>query len=343
MFRRPGAPDRVWTSIWRREMWRFFVYVYRGRTAYPLIVTTLHVEEPAVPAHAGPIRFAFATDLHMRGHWVEPLWARFIARLRVQMFLLGGDFQPDGRRDPLAVHTGRFFAELRRHCPDLPIVAVLGNHDRGFVLHQLERYGVRVLLDEVTTLPIEPCLRVGIIGVRDPHKSFPRWERIATQLSAHPDVCFWIVLAHSPDVLLHIPHTASPIHMVLAGHTHGGQICYAPNRPIWHNTRVHRRFAGGLTTHRSVWVYTSRGLGYTLAPIRIMCPPEIVLGQVLPGTERRIYLREDGFLIEPTTIRRIGVRRQEVCRIDSDASIERVRFGRWHLSRRIRKMLPRRS
>ncbi len=324
-------------------MWRFLVYVYRGRSAYPLIVTTLHVEEPSVPAHTPPMRFAFATDLHMRGHWVEPLWARFIARQRVQMCLLGGDFQPEGRRDPLAVHTGRFFAELRRHCPELPILAVLGNHDRGFVLHQLERYGVRVLLDEVATLTVAPALRVGIIGVRDPHKSFPRWERIETQLAAHPDVRFWIVLAHSPDVLLHIPPTAPSMHMILAGHTHGGQICYAPNRPIWHNTRVHRRFAGGLTTYRAAWVYTSRGLGYTLAPIRIMCPPEIVLCQVVPGAERRVYLREDRFLMDPTAVRWLGVRRQEIRRNGPSLSVERTRIGRWHLSRRIRKMLPRRS
>jgi predicted MPP superfamily phosphohydrolase len=71
--------------------------------------------------------------------------------------------------------------------------------------------------------------------------------------------------------------------LLLAGHTHGGQICLPNGRPIVTNCDLPQELARGL--HRypegaegKSWLHVSAGLGTSpYSPVRIFCRPEATL------------------------------------------------------------------
>lgn len=86
---------------------------------------------------------------------------------------------------------------------------------------------------------------------------------------------FIILLSHTPD---YIPIAAEyDIPLVLAGDTHGGQICLPILGPLRNKAKSGKRFIKGLNKVSQTYIYTSKGVGSTGIPIRIFCPPEITL------------------------------------------------------------------
>ncbi len=89
-----------------------------------------------------------------------------------------------------------------------------------------------------------------------------------------------ILLTHAPDAALLLPRD-SRVDLVVAGHTHGGQIQLPLVGPLVTFSRVPRDVAGGgLHVLDGTQVYVSRGVGCERgqAPqIRFLCPPEVSL------------------------------------------------------------------
>lgn len=87
-----------------------------------------------------------------------------------------------------------------------------------------------------------------------------------------------ILLTHRPDVALDLD-AGSRINLVVAGHTHGGQVCIPFFGPPITFSKVPRGVgAGGLHELGGNLIYVSRGVGHERgeAPrIRFLCPPEI--------------------------------------------------------------------
>ncbi len=91
-----------------------------------------------------------------------------------------------------------------------------------------------------------------------------------------------VLLAHNPDITIRPDSKLiSKTDLVLCGHTHGGQIRVPFIGPIY--TRTHqKKHVQGLAYHEDVPVYVSRGVGYGVIPLRVLCPPEIVVFTLLP-------------------------------------------------------------
>jgi predicted MPP superfamily phosphohydrolase len=93
-----------------------------------------------------------------------------------------------------------------------------------------------------------------------------------------------ILLAHNPDVLLDLEaHGAGAVDLVLAGHTQGGQVRLPWFGAVYTGTEIGRAYASGLARHDDGYVYVNRGLGMSLVPIRILCPPEVTALEVAVG------------------------------------------------------------
>jgi predicted MPP superfamily phosphohydrolase len=90
-----------------------------------------------------------------------------------------------------------------------------------------------------------------------------------------PDKECRIVLAHNPDTADTI--YSRRIDLILAGHTHGGQVCIPffgpPFNPILNKNYV----SGVVTTVRGGQMFISRGIGWTILPVRFNCYPEIAI------------------------------------------------------------------
>ncbi len=113
------------------------------------------------------------------------------------------------------------------------------------------------------------------------------WEdqvAIDRLLAGVPDAEPRIVLAHNPDTA-DVPWR-SRVDLMLSGHTHGGQIHLpligAPVLPV-----ENKRYVNGLIDTPRTRLFISKGIGWTVAPVRFNCTPELALLELTREEARR--------------------------------------------------------
>lgn len=116
---------------------------------------------------------------------------------------------------------------------------------------------------------------VWIAGIDDPRSGNPR---VSDALAGAPPGAYTILLFHSPA---YFGRVEGRVNLVLAGHTHGGQVRLPLVPPIW--------LPGGSWPYVEGWyegkgskMYVSRGLGTSILPIRFLCRPEVSFVTVHP-------------------------------------------------------------
>jgi uncharacterized protein len=118
-------------------------------------------------------------------------------------------------------------------------------------------------------------LPVELLGLDDAHI---RWHdlRVAPRIDVGD---FGIAVMHSPDSA---PETASlGYDLLVAGHTHGGQVCLPFVGALVTNCSMPRQLVDGLIRMGPSILHTSRGLGTSkYAPFRFWCRPEATLLQL---------------------------------------------------------------
>jgi predicted MPP superfamily phosphohydrolase len=190
----------------------------------------------------------------------------------------------------LAVYTGDYIesdediphlAALLARMPRAAAYAVLGNHDyRPFgrpgghndvrrLRAVLDAGGIHVLAN---TAQVVYGGRLAIAGVDDPATGRDDPERALARV---PATSCCLLLAHSPDVALHLG--ARRPGLILAGHTHGGQVRLPLVGALVTRSRLPRRLAMGLHSYRDVQLFVSRGIGYSGLSLRLQCPAEVAL------------------------------------------------------------------
>ncbi len=166
------------------------------------------------------------------------------------------------------------------------VVAVLGNHDGWFssekIKAELERVGIKVLDHEIAFVE-RNGKRLRIIGLRD-HLSVENWDAFSIEakklLAASEGTGSVIVLEHSPDVLPMITGdlwiTRDPM-VMLAGHTHGGQVWFPIlGYPIVPSS-YGQRYAAGHVKEGGADMFVTTGIGTSILPFRFLVPPEIAV------------------------------------------------------------------
>lgn len=138
---------------------------------------------------------------------------------------------------------------------------------------------VQLLLDRIVKVRVrDRAIIIGGIELSHWMKGAKRTVADLESISGQEDIR--ILLAHRPDVVMDLWHD-SRIDLVVAGHTHGGQVVipfFGP--PVTFSSVPRLIAAGGLHTYDGHSIYVSRGVGHECghAPrIRFLCPPEISL------------------------------------------------------------------
>lgn len=152
------------------------------------------------------------------------------------------------------------------------VYAIIGNHDwwhnEAKIHTELERVGINVLDNETAEIPIGNS-SVRIWGIEDYWKDY----RVPSEpFDALPDKRNVIAITHNPDSLL---HTRAGFSIMLAGHSHGGQI----NFPIFgpYSPYNDARFMDGHAAVDGKHVYVTSGIGTSVLPFRWRVPPEIAV------------------------------------------------------------------
>ncbi len=139
----------------------------------------------------------------------------------------------------------------------------------------LEKTGAQVLENEATNIILgEETLN--ILGVKDPYTSGEIEKDLERALSETNSGQCKILLAHSPDAIKKAAE--KNIDLVLAGHTHGGQV-YIPflTEKMIPIKSEGRGFVKGLYKINSAQMYVNRGIGISSLPLRFLVPPEVTV------------------------------------------------------------------
>jgi uncharacterized protein len=157
-----------------------------------------------------------------------------------------------------------------------PVYGVLGNHDTIRMLPALEAMGIGMLVNECTVVARGEA-RLHLAGIDDAHDyRVDNIEKVAAQI---PDGEPAVLLSHTPEIYRQAAHAG--FGLLLCGHTHGGQLCLPGGIPITLGSRLPRRYGAGAWQFREMAGYTSVGAGAAVVPVRLNCPPEIVLHRLM--------------------------------------------------------------
>ena len=273
---------------------------------------------PALPPGAAPVRILQVSDLHLTPGQTKKIdWVRSLAEL-----------EPD-----FVVNSGDNLAHLDAVPPLLRAMEPLLERPGAFVLGSNDYFAptpknpARYLTSRHadaparrSTLPVKALrdglgskgwadlnnarriVRMGdhdveLVGVNDPHIGYDRYAKVAGPAST--DVALTMGLVHAPYQRVLDAMVGDGASVVLAGHTHGGQLAV----PLWGalvtNCDLDTRRAKGVSRwwpgagtagarggaapssdapEDAAWLHVSAGLGTSpYAPVRFACRPEATL------------------------------------------------------------------
>ena len=242
-----------------------------GFEAHRVLVTRHDVSIPGLPSGLDGVRLAQVSDVHFPGNRTAARAAlEHLHRERPDIVLLTGDMTESADAMP---QVRSFAGDARGR---LATVALLGNWEhRVGAVGQLARdtyrsAGVDLLVNSALNVEVGGA-HLTLVGLDDPVEGTPDLYR-ARAAVVRGATEIWLI--HAPGFLDQPPAgtSARPV-LLLAGHTHGGQIripLVPPVKPIGAG-----RFLEGWYHDTFAPLYVSRGVGTTGIPARFLCPAEL--------------------------------------------------------------------
>jgi uncharacterized protein len=273
--------------------------------------TLRRVMVPVLPPGRRPVRILHVSDLHLTPtQHRKQEWVRGLASLRPDLVVDTGDNLAHRRAVPVVLKA---LGDLL----DVPGVFVLGSNDyfsptvRNPVRYLLPDAGqrntcsARLPTDELRaglsergwldlsnrrgTLTVQGTT-IAFAGVDDPHLAYDDLAAVAGPADTSADIRMGVT--HAPYLRVLDQFAADGYETVLAGHTHGGQLCLPFRGALVTNCDLDTGRAKGLHRHPahapvgasgSSWLHVSAGLGTSpFAPVRFCCRPEATLLALTP-------------------------------------------------------------
>jgi predicted MPP superfamily phosphohydrolase len=263
--------------------------------------TLRRFDVPVLPPGTTPIRVLHVSDLHLLpGQRRKQEWTRGLAALRPDLVINTGDTWASADAIPSVINA---FEPLL----DIPGAFVPGNNDyflprpknpaRYFTRNRPQVTGQELPWAELSqamakgswvdlthrreSLSVGP-VQVALAGTDDPHLLRARYELIAGP--ADPSAVVRIGVTHSPEPALVDRFAADGYDLVLAGHTHGGQVRVPFGPAIVTNCGLDVRRARWLHPWNDrTWLHVCAGLGTSpWQPVRFACRPEASLLTLVP-------------------------------------------------------------
>ena len=269
-------------------------------------------EVPVLPSGASPLRVLHLSDLHLvPGQRAKTEWVRSLAALEPDLVVTTGDNMAHQDAAPAVLDTYRDLLEI-------PGVFVLGSNDYfpPFPKNPFGYFNNSHRVGSAWTRPTLPTadlvagfrsagwldltnarghlevagLSLEFVGVDDPHLGYDRYDEVAGPASPQTDL--FVGVTHAPYLRVLDSMTADGAALVLAGHTHGGQVCVPFYGALVTNCDLGTDRVKGLSRWwpgaenapsasapvGASWLEVSAGLGASpYSPFRLACRPEATL------------------------------------------------------------------
>ncbi len=199
-----------------------------------------------------------------------------------------GDYVSEigGAGSPLKMPVAAIAGNLAGIRAKYGVFVVLGNHD-GFhgdeeIRREFEKTGYRVLENEIAFIEKEGH-KLRILGLKD-HLKIENWRKFSDEVRevvrANEQTGDIIVLEHSPDILPVITSDYSisdDLRLILAGHTHGGQVWFPLVGSLVVPSSYGQKYAFGHIRESDTDMFVTTGIGTSILPFRFLVPPEIAV------------------------------------------------------------------
>lgn len=237
-----------------------------------------------VPPAFDGFRIAFASDFHYGSRFKRKELASAVRALRsmhADVLLLGGDYLGRRGEDP-----DTLFSALAGVYTPYGTFAVMGNHDYGAcyseVAEAMRKARVR-LMEHSSYKLLKEDQHIILSGVRNPFDLQKNGHSPSQHFTADD---FVLLLTHTPDYAEDA--NVSNANLVLAGHTHGGQVSlFKRYTPVRHSRYGNRFLTGWKENSMGTPVIVTNGLGTSRMDVRLFTPSEVVL-VVLHRVEKRV-------------------------------------------------------
>lgn len=262
---------------------------------------------PVLAPGQEPLRVLHLSDLHLTpGQDDKIAWLRSLADLDPHLVVDTGDNWAHGHAMPALAHALDPLLAV-------PGAFVMGSNDYvAPMLKNPARYLLpdarRPLSPQHTRLPARDLARlftdagwvdldnrrgvtvadgrlISMVGVDDPHLDLDRFP----DGHHHPDAALRLGVAHAPYQRVLDTMAYDGAQLVLAGHTHGGQLAVPGWGALVTNCDLDTRRVKGVHGwpgprpdqpggEDSIWLHVSAGLGTSpFTPVRFACRPEVTL------------------------------------------------------------------
>lgn len=247
--------------------WGFFIEPNR------LVVREQTIEIENWPRELDGLRIAVLSDIHVGASFINDKKLHTIVERtnerQPELIVILGDYMTREHIDPAA-----FGAILKDFSAPLGTYSVLGNHDTWYsvdrVRNGLEHNGIKVLENEVQQINARGS-SLWLVGLADLWTR-PQWikETVAKVPEGQP----MIALTHNPDIFPALPQR---VPLLLAGHTHGGQVRFPLIGTVVESSRYGDRYVRGHVVENNHHLFVTTGIGTSIMPVRFGVTPEIVL------------------------------------------------------------------
>lgn len=241
-------------------------------------VETQEFSFPQWSADTPPARAVVMADPHLalwEGEKLERI-VHIITELKPDLILLLGDF-PYGVSTRFSLPEEECYEKLSPLAQVAPVCYIIGNHDWYYrrLKEEFQRLGFLNCGEATRRLHLRNGQVLDVIGFTWSYGA--KLDRhLPKNIAAAGDVPL-LGIAHYPESFYKypLPH----VDIVVAGHTHGGQLCDSTGRPLRSFGKLSPEQArGGLHTRPDGKpLYINRGIGMSKIPLRRNCPSEITL------------------------------------------------------------------
>ena len=246
------------------------------------VIEDVVIESEALAPGSPPLIIALLADIHVAGPDMPPSRLEEIVdqvnALQPDLVAIAGDLVSEKRTATHIYSAEKIIAPLGALDARHGVVVVPGNHDHWFDWPALSAELARH--EHITVLANEAA-QLGPFAVGGVDDAFTRRDDLETTFAQlRPLKGLKLALTHSPDIFPQVP---TDIKLVLAGHTHCGQIAYPWGGAPATMSEYGGRYACGVVNENGKTLVTSGGIGTSLLPIRLFTQPQIWLIEIRPA------------------------------------------------------------
>jgi len=276
------------------------ILAFYARFVEPYYIRIVRQDIPVRNIHT-PLVIGLIADpqvgMHKKAAWITKIVTK-IKKIKPDILLIAGDLISNEFTEE---DESVYLAPLQELVGELPIYYVLGNHEYGvlgvtydaegvgtpwklagnkseLLINRMEKLDIPLLRNALECLDIKAqafCIfgTDDIWGNNADYENLSNWDKETTL----------ILLSHNPDSILYWPKETKKPDLILAGHTHGGQVALPFIGPLANpGIKLGKDYLRGFNYWEEIPIYVTVGIGESLGPIRLMTPPEIVVITITP-------------------------------------------------------------